>query len=292
MCSRRASPVIAIDGGGTRCRLVLDGPDGRHMVEVGSANISTDFDAAIAEIATGLAALAKAAGTGIASLLGLFAYAGLAGAIDAAIAARVAAALPLRRVRVEDDRPSALRGALGSRDGAIAHFGTGSFFAIQVGGRMRLAGGWGSRLGDEGSAFWVGRSALSATLEMVDGLIAPSDLTRDLLERFVSAGGIVAYAARATPAEIGAIARTVTEAASMGDAAGRAILGSGADYIARVADRMGWVPGMALCLTGGLGPAYRDYLPTALSGALVAPMAAPIEGAVDLARAFAAEGAR
>jgi len=46
---------------------------------------------------------------------------------------------------------------------------------------------------------------------------------------------------------------------------------------------------MALCLTGGLGPAYAEHLPPQLSNALIAPRAAPIDGAIELARAFAAE---
>lgn len=286
-----ASTVIAVDGGGTRCRLVLDGPGGRAMTEAGPANISSDFDAAIAEISTGLAALAQAAGTDLATLRAVPAYVGLAGAVDAGLTARVAAALPLDRVRVEDDRPAALRGALGARDGAIAHFGTGSFFAIQVGGHMRLGGGWGSRLGDEGSAYWIGRAALAATLDMVDELVAPAPLTRELLARFGSAAAIVAHAAHATPAEIGKLARSVTETAAQGDPVARGIMASGADYIVRMAGLMGWKPGMALCLTGGLGPAYRDHLPPAFVDALVAPAGEPIEGGLELARAFAAEAA-
>ena len=52
------SPVIAVDGGGTRCRLVLDrGPGpagGRVSVETGPANVTSDFDAALGEIRRGL----------------------------------------------------------------------------------------------------------------------------------------------------------------------------------------------------------------------------------------------
>jgi glucosamine kinase len=291
MCAGLASSVIAVDGGGTRCRLVLDGPDGRHAVEVGPANVTSDFDAAIAEIEAGLGALANAAGTDAAALRDLPAFVGLAGVVDAAMAARVAAALPLRRARVEDDRPSALRGALGARDGAIGHFGTGSFFALQAGGQVRLAGSWGSRLGDEGSAFWVARAALSATLEAVDRLIEPTGLTEALLARFGSPGGIVAEAATAAPGQIGALAVLVTAAAVEDDAVALRILRAGGDHIARVTAQMGWQPGMAFCLTGGLGPSYRPYLPAPLERALIAPDAAPIEGAVALARAFAAETA-
>lgn len=289
---RLTSFVIAIDGGGTRCRLALDGPHGRFSAETGSANVTTDFDAAIATIGAGLTELAAAASCDPARLAAVPAYLGLAGVTDSLMAARVAAALPLHRARVEDDRRAVLRGALGARDGAIAHFGTGSFFAIQTDGRVRFAGGWGSRLGDEGSAFWVARAALSATLDAVDGLIEHTDLTRSMLAQFGTPGGIVAHAAAATPAEIGALAPEVTSAAARQDPVALHILRSGADHIASVVERLGWRPGMALCLTGGLGPAYGDHLPAQLARALLDPIAPPIEGAVALAHEYAGETSR
>lgn len=284
--------VLAVDGGGTRCRLVLDGPDGRKVVEAGSANVTSDFEAAIAEIDAGITALAEAAGLARESLLALPTYLGLAGVSDEAMAARVADALPLAHVRVEEDWRAALRGALGPRDGALAHCGTGSFFSIQVGDKVRSVGGWGSRLGDEASAFWVARAALTATLEVADGLAAPTGLTDAVLARFGTPGGIVAHAAKATPGEIAEIAPLVTAAAEAGDPMARAILQSGADHIARVLGKIGWRPGMALCLTGGIGPAYRPFLPAELRAALVEPAGKPIDGAVALARAFAEEAAR
>lgn len=291
MCARLASEtVLAVDGGGTRCRLALDGPDGRVQIEAGPANVSTNFDAAIAEIRAGLKALADKAGLRLETLHSLPAHLGLAGVPDEAMAARVAAALPLTHARVDEDKRSALRGALGLRDGAIAHFGTGSFFALQLGGVVRLSGGWGWRLGDEGSAYWVARSALSATLNAVDGLIAHTDLTKTLLDHFGSAGGIVAFAGPAKPGEIAAFSRQVTEAAQAGDAVGAQILRAGAAHIAEVLAKMGWREGMALCLTGGLGPVYRNDLAAPLAAALVKPAGAPIDGALALAREFAADG--
>ena len=284
--------VIGIDGGGTRCRLAFGQPGEREMIEVGAANVSSDFDAAIGEIERGLKALSVKAGIAMNDLMETPAYLGLAGVTGAALAARVAKALPLRNVRVDNDRHAALRGALGKSDGAVAHFGTGSFFAFQADGRERLAGGWGSRLADEGSAFWVARSALTATLQAVDRLIESTALTDRVLAHFGSPIAIVEFAADASPSEFGAFAPWVTEAAHQGDRVGLQIMRAGTDHIARVIDRMGWHPGMALCLTGGVGPIYRDYLSTPLASAVVAPISAPVDGALDLAREFALELAR
>jgi N-acetylglucosamine kinase-like BadF-type ATPase len=68
-----------------------------------------------------------------------------------------------QRVRVTSDAQAAYLGALGSRAGVLLLAGTG---AIVIGrgrtGAWRRAGGLGPLLGDEGSAFWIGREWLRA----------------------------------------------------------------------------------------------------------------------------------
>mgnify|MGYP001612405739 FL=1 len=69
-----------------------------------------------------------------------------------------------RRVRVISDAEAAFLAALGERPGILVLAGTGS---IVLGrsrrGRWARAGGLGPLLGDEGSAFWIGRWWLRAT---------------------------------------------------------------------------------------------------------------------------------
>lgn len=281
--------ILAVDGGGTRCRLVVSGSGGRVQVEVGAANVSSDFPAAIAQISGGLDAIAAKLSVSVEDLASCPAYLGLAGVTGTDMAQRVSQALPFRHCLVEDDRRAALRGALGRHDGALAHFGTGSFFAVQVEGQAHLSGGWGWRLGDEGSAFWLAREALSATLNAVDGVAPGSPLTEALLKLFGSSAGIVAYAAETAPGALAALAPQVTAAARCEDVVACRIMQRAAEHIEAVVTAMGWQPGMDLCLTGGLGPEYRDVLPEALKASVVAPKAAPLEGAIALARDFAAE---
>ena len=54
--------VLAIDGGGTGSRLALERAGGRVVIEAGPANVFTDFDAACANLTTGLHRLAGATG--------------------------------------------------------------------------------------------------------------------------------------------------------------------------------------------------------------------------------------
>lgn len=274
-------PVVAIDGGGTRCRVAFDDGPRTIVVETGPANASTDFDGTVRQVTDGLTALAARVER---DLSGLPAFVGLAGVVDDGIAERLRAALPLNNVRVADDRPAALRGALGPGDGVIAHCGTGSFFAAQVGGVMRFSGGWGSVLGDEASALWIAKLALRIALDCADGLHPPSPLTDRLLADLGGAPGIVAFAGKASPAQIGALARHVTEYAAAHDAVATRVMQEGADEIARTIPMLGWTPGMTICLTGGLGPNYAPYLPHEMQRHVAPPKGEPLAGAIALAR--------
>ncbi|MBW0158386.1 BadF/BadG/BcrA/BcrD ATPase family protein [Sedimentimonas flavescens] len=281
--------IIAIDGGGTRCRVALD--DGRltRAIETGSANVSTDFDGAVAQMIEGMNLLARKVDLPVQALWSLPAFVGLAGVTGAEMRARLCAALPFTAVRVEDDRPAALRGALGDRDGVVAHCGTGSFFAAQIRGVMRLAGGWGPVLGDRASAQWVGREALRATLDCVDDLQECTPLANRLLSEMGGSPGIVRFASRARPVDFGALAPLVTDYAGKGDALALGVMATGASEIAALIPQMGWVPGQAICLTGGIGPHFMQFLPAAMLADVAAPQGSPLDGALTLAREFAKE---
>jgi len=70
-----------------------------------------------------------------------------------------------RHVTVIADVEAAYLGALGDRAGILLLAGTGSMALGGNGrGRWARAGGWGPLLGDEGSAFWIGREWLRATM--------------------------------------------------------------------------------------------------------------------------------
>lgn len=279
-------PVLAIDGGGTRCRVALDGAE-RIIVETGSANVSTDFDGAVAQLRLGLEELAARLDQPVETLWSVPAFIGLAGVTGPEMAGRLRAALPFDLSRFEDDRPAALQGALGSREGVIAHCGTGSFYASLLGTEMRFAGGWGPVIGDEASAQWVGRKALQLTLEAADGRRAPTELTDALLGRYASTAGLVRAAGRARPADFGALAPLVTALAADGDETAMHIMALGADDIARALPRIGWSTGLTICLTGGIGPHYSAYLPDPMRAALAPPNGTPLDGAVRLARDLA-----
>lgn len=280
--------LIGIDGGGTRTRLRAVGRFGVVDLEAGPANVTTDPDGAIRTLEEGLARLAEATGIGE-TLKTCVAFVGLAGVTDAATAERVRAVLPFETCRVTDDRVTALRGALGDRDGAIAHAGTGSFLGLQAGGATRFSGGWGRVLGDEASGFWVAMEAMRGAMAAGDGVGPSSDLTMALLEEVGGRSGIIALAQDAPPDAVAALAPRVTAAAAAGDVVALGVLERGAAHLERGLSAMGWTPDTPLALTGGLGPVYADHLSEGARAALVTPEGAPIDGAMALAQDLARE---
>jgi len=276
--------VLAIDGGGTRCRFALVVDTERFDCELGAANVFTDFEGAVRCIKSGVIQLSAVAGVEVEAIYNVPAYVGLAGANVEATRAKLKRSLGFTVVEFEDDRNAAVRGALGASDGFLAHCGTGSFFASQIAENRAFFGGWGPILGDEASACWMGKKALSSVLEHIDGRKSCPDLAAAVLGKLKNADGILAFAAAATPEKFGAFAPHVTELATRGDPVCIDILCEGATLVSQSLESAGWQPGSPICLTGGLAYEYGAYLSEEKTKAIVEPLGPPIDGAIALAQ--------
>lgn len=279
--------ILAVDAGGSRCRLVLEQGSDRWQAKAGPANAFSDFQGAVEAVLAALAKVSEGSGLSMAALRNTPAYVAMAGVTGPDVAARVADALPLENVVVAEDRAAALQGAFGDDDGVLVHCGTGSFFAARLGGKPSFAGGWGMLLGDEASAQWIGRRALAASVRAEDGFGVHSPLTEHLLAQMGGTDDVLTFVAGASPSDFGALATLVTTAAENADPTARSILHEGASYVADGLAQMGWKPGTPICLTGGVGPIYAAYLGPEMADALVSPLGAPIDGALALARRYA-----
>jgi N-acetylglucosamine kinase-like BadF-type ATPase len=72
-------------------------------------------------------------------------------------------------IEVVGDMEIALEAAFGSGPGVVVIAGTGSIaYGRGEKGTTARAGGWGFAIGDEGSAHWIGRAAVSALLRAAD----------------------------------------------------------------------------------------------------------------------------
>ena len=149
----------------------------------------------------------------------------------------VAGKLPAKKIYVRHDAEIALVGATGGKPGIIVIAGTGS----AAGGRNRKGkylrcGGWGYILGDEGSAYYLGKRALMAVLWAYDGR-GEKTILRDLVIEKMNIKDeedIIrkVYVEKMTVKDIAALAPLVTQAALKNDEVALQIFKDAAKHLA------------------------------------------------------------
>ena len=166
--------VLGIDGGGTRTRaaiLRVNGGDEQVLARAESGSIKrlrVGEEAAEANLRSLLKDVFEQAGlSGVAA-----ASVGVASANISGVPEWITAVLTefgAERVEVVGDEVIALDGAFKGGPGILQIAGTGSNCIGRApdGGR-ESAGGWSSRLGDEGSGYWIGLHAVRRALNAYD----------------------------------------------------------------------------------------------------------------------------
>jgi N-acetylglucosamine kinase-like BadF-type ATPase len=148
--------------------------------------------------------------------------------------------------------------ALGVASGAILVAGTGSIaLGRTAAGELVRQGGFGWRMGDEGSGYWIGHEALRAVGAAHDGRGDRTTLTDRLVPaaRAVDFRGLVAWSTVADPREVAGLVPAVIKAADDGDPIATRILDEAAAKLADLVQRLGAHfsdPGTPLALSGGL----------------------------------------
>ncbi|KPQ13509.1 MAG: putative N-acetylglucosamine kinase [Rhodobacteraceae bacterium HLUCCO18] len=271
---------IGIDGGGSGCRVAIS-VDGGEITETrgGAANVVTDPAAAEAAIREALLTALKTHGLRLEHMTRARVCAGLAGARLPGVADAFATRLPFLAY-VVDDSVTALEGALEGAEGTLASLGTGSFFIRKSREGTRHVGGWGFQLGDEGSAAWLGRRALSLSLRVADGRLPPDPLAEALTR--AAPPHPVLFARDASPGDFAQLARLVPEHAETPLA--RRLIGEVIEALFDGLRDVGHEQGEPLVLVGGLGELLRSHLPAALRSDLRPAAGRPLDGALALAR--------
>jgi N-acetylglucosamine kinase-like BadF-type ATPase len=166
--------VVGMDVGGTSTRAVVMDLDGvvvgRGSAGGGNPN-SHPAELAAARIAAAVAGAFSGADSGAARhcVLGL---AGVSKLTDPVVSQRFHAELAAVGLRCPvtwvSDAEVAFASATAEPDGTVLIGGTGSV-AARIVGRRKVAtiGGYGWLLGDEGSAYWIGREVVRATLDIL-----------------------------------------------------------------------------------------------------------------------------
>ncbi|MGP0019486.1 MAG: N-acetylglucosamine kinase [Candidatus Sulfotelmatobacter sp.] len=166
------SYYLGIDGGGTKTtcavgdesRLLATATAGpSNVVRVGEAQARKSLQQAVRQ---------ACAAAGIAPAQVAYTCVGGSGAARpelAEIVRRALAEILSTPIDVVGDMQIALEAAFDTGPGVIVIAGTGSIaYGRDLQGRTVRAGGWGFAIGDEGSAHWIGRAAVSAVLRAAD----------------------------------------------------------------------------------------------------------------------------
>jgi N-acetylglucosamine kinase-like BadF-type ATPase len=296
-----ASLSLGIDGGGTTTTACVSDDSGQ-VVGRGTAGASNPVKVGLSASKRAILAAARPALAAIPHGELRAVCLGLAGAdrreIRQPILTWLRKAIPAQTHLLTTDAAIALEAALGRRPGVIVIAGTGSIACGRdTAGHVARAGGWGSVFGDEGSAYAVGRSAISAALRARDGLTPPTRLEQDIS----SSLGLVEIqrvaGLKLTHQQVAALAPLVLAASRKGDRAAVQIVNEAARELARLATalirrlKLGGQP-VRVVLAGGLllsNGTLRSNLRRRLK--TLAPQAAvsvlrrePVQGAIELAR--------
>ncbi|MGQ9515327.1 MAG: N-acetylglucosamine kinase [Thermoproteota archaeon] len=226
--------VLGLDGGATRTRCVVATLSG-EILAIGISGPSNYHVVGIDGAREALKKAAQAAfdGSNVSSKDCLVACAGLAGldcSYDVRTLNNALRNLPIaRRIVIVHDSLIALYGATGGKSGVIVNGGTGSMAAgMDSSGRTVRVGGWGSIVGDEGSAYDIGRRAITAALWAFDGRGPETILMEKIRKHYglTSIDDIIhkVYVEKIGVTEIASLAPLVTESVKEGDKVSQEIL--------------------------------------------------------------------
>lgn len=256
---------FGIDGGGTHSRIALTDEQGNILAEAqaGSTNI---YSVTTEEVFKNLSMLVDTA----VKAVGIDRYDLTAGCLGSAGLGREREQKIFREffdsflgaipVKLCSDAETLLCGGLQGLEGYCLIAGTGSVaFGRSITGMLVRAGGHGYMLGDEGSAAWIGRTAIARTLRSLEHRDLPTQMLEPVLKAagLAQSGDLVQYVHHdADKAKIAALAPLVTSAARDGDPLALDILFTGAKELALLArsvvDQSPMIGRRELVIAGGV----------------------------------------
>lgn len=266
--------VIGIDGGGSRTRVALAGPDGRVVgaATAGGTNLTTvDPDIVVARVADAIAEclsdLAGGTAAGTAAGTVRLAVAGFAGAGDSEAAAAVTAqALALAGVacpvEVYSDPELAFASGSAGPDGLVLIAGTGAAASRIAGWRAaQTVDGHGWLLGDGGSGFWIGAAGARAALSSLDGRAPATTLVARLAAELRLTSDVDPTTLRLQlvrtimsepPTALARFAPAVLAAATEGDPVATRIAAEAVEHLVATVTALRPTSGEPLVLAGGI----------------------------------------
>ncbi len=180
--------ILAIDGGATKTTLVAmqDGTEifsatttGSNYQAIGTAQVQKAFELLWQQLAQAVPDRDVA--------VACFGIAGIDTKLDTQIVEEVihksimSSPFHVEKCIIENDVEAALRG-MSTPPATLLIAGTGSICYSCTKERVVRAGGWGHRVGDEGSGYWIGQQIGRAIMRQKDGRSEPTLLTDFVLQ--------------------------------------------------------------------------------------------------------------
>lgn len=278
--------VFGIDGGGTGCRVGLADLSGRIISrqQGGPANIETSFKEANRNIVD----TCKKALTQInlpESLINeTYAVLGLAGSNMGNFDKELSRRLPFKANLIINDGEITLQGAIGTSDGCIAAIGTGSVYIGRTNGIVKQIGGWGFKLGDDGSGAKLGQAVLRLAIRCHENLDEHSGLTVEIMNKFNNKIiNLIKETYDFKPKDFAQFAPLIFDYHLNGDNQARNILNAHIPIIEKSIVSAGFSKAQPFCLLGGLGKFYKPLIKSEFIDALVDPKGNAVDGAISLA---------
>lgn len=222
--------VLGLDSGGTKTVAVVIDRSGKVTTQASGEGLDPtgpgDWEARLRQIVAPLGPVSAA-------VLGLPLH-----GEQAAISNRqrvLARALLGDRALVLNDVEVAFDGALGGQDGVLVLAGTGAMAWARGPLGVHRVGGWGPAFGDEGSAHWIGREALSVVSQQLDGRTPSTSFETALLAMMgLAATDLAGWADDAPRARIASVAKHVATLAAVRMAEAKDIMHRAADHLGRL----------------------------------------------------------
>ncbi|SMD31399.1 BadF/BadG/BcrA/BcrD ATPase family protein [Picrophilus oshimae] len=234
--------VISIDGGATKTLAVLYDTLKEEVLGIGVAGPSNFFSVSTE---TAMDNINKAMKMALSNINEYEIIMGLAGFGDSERANSIGLNISKsishgHKFFIENDGVFAYRLANLFNDGAIFAPGTGSIGIYQKNGGIKRIGGWGWFAGDEGSASWIARRALTIAEEQYDKLIDGDSLVKLTEEYYKNEfrQAINNLEIEHPKRRVALMAPGVSKLAYSGDSIAVNIINEAADYDARILNVM------------------------------------------------------
>jgi N-acetylglucosamine kinase-like BadF-type ATPase len=295
---------LGIDGGGTKTECVI-GDSERVLGSSVEGTIKikkVGADAAGQALETAIQAACKRADVGPGQIART--CIGLAGSSIPEVsdwAYSVLKQLVSGEVFVVNDALIAHRAAFNRAPGVLVIAGTGSnVLGINEQGETARAGGWGPIISDEGSGFWIGRSAVAQVMRAHDA-DRPTELLNAVMQawRLSSLEEVVSMANSNPPPDFASLLPEILRCADSGDALAHEILTAAANELAHLTSaviRKLWPASgnVNVAVTGGvfvhssqIRQVFANSIQSERPGICVnLDPIHPVMGALDMARAM------